>query len=317
MNPDPDVRKWDQKTNRIDLTSVAAPGPDTGPPGVPNNPLRPSSPEVYRTAVAALPSADLPALAAGGYYRLLTFDSPNGTDFTFTAANSTGYGMFAASSPDLVEDANGGWMLDPSTTLNPVFLDGAGTGGTYNGSNQDLVLRPNAGGDPLFLSGAAYSAVPSALLSLADGQTATVDADDIDDGDDMLWLTYDDGEATHGFVVVAMTQPSIIMNAPSYVVEGNSGSTSFVFTITLSAPSWVPVTVDYATADWGATAGTDYQAVSGTLTFQPGETTKTITVLVYGDTTYEGDEWFSMTLSNAVGGYSSMGVSYVSILNDD
>jgi hypothetical protein len=112
-------------------------------------------------------------------------------------------------------------------------------------------------------------------------------------------------------------QPTILMNAPSSVTEGNSGSTAFVFTITLSAPSWAPVTVDYATADWGATAGTDYQAASGTLTFAPRETTKTITVLVFGDTTYEGDEWFSMTLSNPVGGTLSMGVSYVSITNDD
>jgi hypothetical protein len=141
----PDAKKFDQTTNRIDLTSVAAPGPDTGPPGVPNNPLRPNSPQIFPTEIAGLQSPDLPALAAGGYYRLLTVTSVTDTDITFSAADSTGYGLFAASSPNLVENGDGGLVLDPSTTLNPVYLDGSQTVGAYSGSNQDLVLRANAG----------------------------------------------------------------------------------------------------------------------------------------------------------------------------
>src|SRR5262249_46562474 len=64
----------------------------------------------------------------------------------------------------------------------------------------------------------------------------------------------------------------------STITEGNTGTRAATFTVSLSVPSAEPVTVTYATADGGATAGSDYQAASGTLTFVPGETSKTITV---------------------------------------
>jgi hypothetical protein len=60
------------------------------------------------------------------------------------------------------------------------------------------------------------------------------------------------------------------------------------------------VTVGYATADGTATAPADYTATSGTLTFAPGETAKTVTVAVVGDTLVEGDETFSLVLSGPV-----------------
>jgi uncharacterized repeat protein (TIGR01451 family) len=85
------------------------------------------------------------------------------------------------------------------------------------------------------------------------------------------------------------------------VQEGDGGTTPALFEVSLSSPSLVPVTVDYATADGTATAGSDYDAASGTLTFAPGETTKTIAVQVHGDTAPEGDEVFLVSLSNPVG----------------
>jgi hypothetical protein len=86
------------------------------------------------------------------------------------------------------------------------------------------------------------------------------------------------------------------------VTEGNAGMTSAVFTVTLSQASTTPVTVDFATADGTATAPGDYAATSGTLTFAPGETTKTIAVSVNGDTLVEPDETFFVNLSNPTGG---------------
>ena len=83
------------------------------------------------------------------------------------------------------------------------------------------------------------------------------------------------------------------------VAEGHSGTNAAQFTLTLSAPSSQPVTVDFATADGTATAGSDYQAATGTVTFAPNETTKTITVNVNGDKTVELDENFFVNLSNA------------------
>src|SRR5262245_36465460 len=61
------------------------------------------------------------------------------------------------------------------------------------------------------------------------------------------------------------------------VTEGNVGTVNATFTVSLSAPSSETVSVIYATADGSATAGSDYQAQTGTLIFAPGETTKTIT----------------------------------------
>jgi hypothetical protein len=67
------------------------------------------------------------------------------------------------------------------------------------------------------------------------------------------------------------------------VTEGNAGTVPAAFTVTLSAPSAQPVTVQYVTADGSATAGSDYQTASGTLIIPAGQTTGTIAVLVNGD----------------------------------
>src|SRR5262249_23569913 len=76
------------------------------------------------------------------------------------------------------------------------------------------------------------------------------------------------------------------------MTEGNSGIASAVFTVSLSAASSVPVTVNYATSDGTATAGSDYQAASGALTIPAGQVTGTITVLVNGDRLAEPNETF-------------------------
>jgi hypothetical protein len=99
--------------------------------------------------------------------------------------------------------------------------------------------------------------------------------------------------------------------------EGRSGTTLFVFTVSLSWATADPVTVYFATANGTAAAGSDYQAQSGTLTFAPGETTKTITVVVNGDKTREADESFFVNLSGVVGGTILDGQGLGTILNDD
>jgi hypothetical protein len=85
------------------------------------------------------------------------------------------------------------------------------------------------------------------------------------------------------------------------VTEGNSGATTAAFTVTLSHASSEPVLVDFATASGTAHAGSDFVAVSGTLTFAPGETSQTINVAVHGDTLIEWNENFTVLLSNARG----------------
>ena len=84
------------------------------------------------------------------------------------------------------------------------------------------------------------------------------------------------------------------------VSEGNSGTTNAVFTVTLSNPVDTSVTLNYATANGTATtADNDYTAIATTpLTFNVGETSKTITVAVNGDTKVENNETFFVNLSN-------------------
>jgi Calx-beta domain len=77
------------------------------------------------------------------------------------------------------------------------------------------------------------------------------------------------------------------------------------------------VTVQYATADGGATAGSDYQAVGGTLTFAPGETSKTITVPVNGDRLPEPNETFFVNLGNATNATIADGQGVGTIADDD
>src|SRR5204863_5816284 len=101
------------------------------------------------------------------------------------------------------------------------------------------------------------------------------------------------------------------------VTEGNTGTTNAVFTVTLSAASSQTVTVDFATADGTATAGSDYVANSGTLTFNSGDITKTITVVVNGDTLNETNETFFVNLSNAVNATIADGQGLGTITNDD
>ena len=86
-----------------------------------------------------------------------------------------------------------------------------------------------------------------------------------------------------GTPAVAQTPPNLTINDVS-LNEGNAGTTSFTFTVHLSAPSPQTVTVAYATADGTATAGSDYQARSGTLTFAPGVTNQNISIAVVNDT---------------------------------
>jgi hypothetical protein len=94
--------------------------------------------------------------------------------------------------------------------------------------------------------------------------------------------------------------PSISINDVS-VGEGDTGSTTATFTVALSQPSGAPVAVDYATADGTAQTGSDFEAVSGTLMFAPGDVTKSVAVTVNGDLVSEGDENFTLALSNPPG----------------
>lgn len=116
--------------------------------------------------------------------------------------------------------------------------------------------------------------------------------------------------------LAAAIPPAISINDVS-LAEGNDGSTDAVFTVTLSHAGIVPITVDFATADDTAGADSDYAAANGTLTFAPGETSKTISVAIAGDSDFEGEEAFTLNLSNAARGVIADGQGVGTITNDD
>ena len=73
------------------------------------------------------------------------------------------------------------------------------------------------------------------------------------------------------------------------------------------------VTVDYATADGTASAGSDYTAAGGTLTFAPGETAKTVPVPIADDAAAEPSESFTLSLSNPTNAHIATGTGTVTI----
>ena len=99
-------------------------------------------------------------------------------------------------------------------------------------------------------------------------------------------------------------------------VNENAGE-PLAFAVTLSRVAAVPVTVAYATADGTATAGADYTATSGTLTFAPGETAKTVPVPVLDDAHDDTGETLTLTLSTATGARIRDGTATGTIENTD
>ena len=88
------------------------------------------------------------------------------------------------------------------------------------------------------------------------------------------------------------------------------------FTVSLSAASDQPITVDFNTADLSAIAGSDYTAQSGTLTFGPGMTSHAIVVPTIDDLEQESDEMFEVRLSSALGATITDGLGVATILDD-
>ena len=110
--------------------------------------------------------------------------------------------------------------------------------------------------------------------------------------------------------------PSLIITDAS-VLEGDSGTTNAILTVSLTAPSARPISVDYATIAGTASAGSDYSSTDGTLTFFPGETNAMVAVAVLGDKIVEEDETFSVNLTNVVNVTLARAQATGTIQNDD
>lgn len=135
------------------------------------------------------------------------------------------------------------------------------------------------------------------------------------------------GGGTARFWPQPASLPSQITIDRVSVSEGNDGTTPALLTVSLSKPSAQAVSVDYATQNGSALAGTDYLATSGTLTFPSGTTQRTISVSIVGNTlvrSTEHDKWFRVNLANGIHasvlqepGYESWTAGRCTIVDDD
>jgi hypothetical protein len=142
------------------------------------------------------------------------------------------------------------------------------------------------------------------------------------------WFENPTTSSRSGSVAIAgrtftVNQAAAAANVPALSIgdvsiqEGNSSAMTATFSVTLTPPSATTVTVDYATEDRAAKAPGDYSSASGTLTFGPGENTKSIGVQILGDQIAEGNEKFGVLLSNPTGAPIADGEGAATIMNDE
>jgi hypothetical protein len=131
--------------------------------------------------------------------------------------------------------------------------------------------------------------------------------DQLDEGDEAFQVTVGLpanpfgatlGTPASSTVLIVDDDPLVLNIGSASVAEGDGGTANAVFTITRTGATVRPVTVDYATSDGSAKAGSDYTATSGTLAFALNEASGTITVPILGDALAEPDETFTVTLAN-------------------
>ncbi|MCC6179481.1 MAG: hypothetical protein IT305_29580 [Chloroflexi bacterium] len=221
------------------------------------------------------------------------------SDVAVTNQDNDGTPTLAVGNAQVAEGNNSTMALRFPVTLTPA-------------SNQVVTVQ-YATADGTAIAGQDYQ-VASGTLTFQPGETSLllvvlVIGDTVVEGNETLTLTLSNpsigavlGTATATGTIVDDEGAPTLSVSGGQVEEGDSGTTPLAFTVTLMGTSSQAIAVQYATADGTATAGQDYQAASGTLTFQPGEISHTVNVLVIGDTDADGDETFSLTLSNPTGG---------------
>jgi uncharacterized protein YhjY with autotransporter beta-barrel domain len=167
-----------------------------------------------------------------------------------------------------------------------------------------------AAGDFLILPGQTQSQ-PINLQIIGDTKVEVEETFDLQLFNVVNGAAIDPGPYT--FHIVNDDAAAVTVSSPN-AVEGNAGTTSLAFLVTLTAPAAATVQATYNTSNGTATAGSDYQAASGTLTFPPGQTTQIVNVIVNGDTAFEPNETLTLTVT-PTGGAPVSGTG--TIVNDD
>lgn len=223
-----------------------------------------------------------------------------------------------------IEDDDTVTVLDPEISVPPAFgFEGDDSTVTTEMLFQVTLNVPVAGdvelnyvtGDVTATAGIDYDATNGTVVIPA-GDTFALVAVDVrgdtdEEGPELLALNLElvtqglamllTPEATGTILDDDITGPPFLSVQPVKMFEGDSGVREMTVFVTLGGPAADTVTVDYATRDATALAGSDYRITAGTLTFEPGETENTFTVAILGDTVIEADERFELVLSNMSG----------------
>jgi len=250
--------------------------------------------------------ATLPdVMLAPGQYHLVSMSSGGSNGAALPTADTSGTSSMAtaAGKVALVNSTNGLGCNGGSTACSPaqlsLILDLVGYGTTAN-----------------FFEGAAPAPAPSVTLSDQRADNGCTDTDQ--NGNDFATAAVNPRNSSSPIASCSGGGlPLLAVNDVS-ALEGDSGTTAFTFGFGLSQPAGVGgVTIQYATADGTATAGSDYVAKTGTVVIPQGATSATVTVDVIGDTTTEPDETFFLNIVSANGANISDGQGLGTILNDD
>ena len=242
---------------------------------------------------------------------------------------------FSGTKPDLGAFEAGSTTTLPTLSVSDVAVSEGNSGTTpaaftvtLSAASTQTVTVSWTTADGSATAGADYTAA-SGSLSFSPGVTSlsvsvAVIGDTAPEGNEDFFLnlgsptnaTLADGQG-RGTITNDDTTASVLSIADAAVTEGNSGTKLLALTVTLSPASTSTVSASYATANGTAAAGSDYVAQTGNLSFTAGQTSKTISVTVNGDTTVEPDETFFVNLSGAAGATLADSQGLGTITNDD
>lgn len=179
------------------------------------------------------------------------------------------------------------------------------------------------------VTGGAAAALDGNAAANRTTLSATITGLSIPAGTEIMlrWADPDQTGADHGLSIDDLsitpdgegggTDPVLSISDTS-AAEGDSGTTPFLFTVSLTQPAGPGgVSFDYATADGSANAGSDYVAATSSATIAEGATSVTVSIDVNGDTETEANETFSVDVGNVVGAVTGDVQGLGTINNDD
>jgi hypothetical protein len=285
---------------------------------------------------------------AGSDYTSLT-----GTT-TFAPGDSSEQ-VIVSISDDATYESDEGFTLDLSNVSNATIQDGSGAGTITNDdaaptfSIDDVTVSEGDAGTTIatftvtragstalsstvdYATSDSTAAAPLDYLasngSLTFGPAATTKSIDVTVNGDVVdeiheTFNVDLSNATNATITDAQGVGTIqndedvsLASIDDVSVSETDGTATF--TITLSMPNALTVTVHHATTDDTAVGGSDFTVVSGTTTFLPGDTSETVVVPILNDATYEHDESYSIDLSDVTNGLIQDTSGSGSILNED